>query len=64
MAEKNDKALVTVISGITGDQEAQMSKEIMKAKNRYAPNSRGTSSVGLISDIGSLLGKEVKKIGG
>ncbi len=64
MAGKKDKSVVAVISGLTNNQAAQISKYIMKSKQKYAPYSRGTIAAGLTSSVGSLLQKGNKKIGG
>ena len=64
MAGKKNKAVVAVISGLTDNQAAQLSKDIMKAKQKNAPLGRGTIASGWMSNIGSLLQKETKKIGG
>lgn len=64
MAGKKDKAVVAVISGLTDNQAAQIAKDIMKSKQKYAPSGRGTIASGLMSSIGALLQKETKKIGG
>ena len=42
MSGKKDKSVVAVISGLTNNQAAQISKDIMKSKQKYAPYSRGT----------------------
>lgn len=64
MAGKKDNALVAVISGLTQTQAAQMSKEIMKAKAKHAPHGRGTIAAGKTMNVGSLIQKGFKKIGG
>lgn len=64
MAGKKDKAVVAVISGLTVNQSAQITKEIMRAKEKFAPKSRGTIASGAISSVGSLLQKGQKRIGG
>lgn len=64
MAGKKDNALVAVISDLTSTQAAQMSKEIMKAKSKYAPYGRGTVATGINSDVGSLIQSGRKRIGG
>lgn len=64
MAGKKDKAVVAVISGLTNNQAAQISKDIMKSKQRYAPNGRGTVASGLMTSVGSLLQRGTKRIGG
>ena len=42
MAGKKDKAVVAVISGLTNNQAAQITKDIMRSKQKNAPNGRGT----------------------
>ncbi len=64
MAGKKDQAVVAVISGLTNNQAAQITKDIMKSKQTHAPHARGTASAGLISNIGALLQKGNKRIGG
>ena len=64
MAGKKDNAVVAVISDLTQTQAAQMSKEIMKAKAKYAPHGRGTIASGLKSNVGSLIPSGRKRIGG
>lgn len=64
MAGKKDKAVVAVISGLTNNQAAQISKDIMKSKQRYAPSGRGTIASGLMTSVGSLLQSGTKRIGG
>ncbi len=64
MAGKKNQAVVAVISGLTNNQAAQITKDIIKAKQKYAPQARGTASMGLMSSVGSLLQKGTKRIGG
>ncbi len=64
MAGKKDEAVIAVIANLTNNQAAQISKEIMRSKQKYAPLSRGTIASGLMSSVGSLLQKGNKKIGG
>ncbi len=64
MAGKSDKSVVAVISGLTTNQAAQISKDILKSKQKYAPNGRGTIAAGFTSSVGTLLQKSNKKIGG
>ena len=64
MAGKKNKAVVAVISGLTDNQAAQITKDIMKTKQKNAPLGRGTIASGLMSSVGSLLQKGTKKIGG
>ena len=64
MAGKKDKSVVAVISGLTDSQAARISADIMKSKQRNAPNGRGTVASGFTSSVGSLLQKGTKRIGG
>ena len=64
MAGKKDNALVAVISDLTQTQAAQISKEIMKAKAKYAPYGRGTIAIGVKSSVCSLIQSGRKRIGG
>ena len=64
MAGKNDKAVVAVITGLTDNQAAQISKDIFKSKQKYAPSGRGTIASGLMSSVGALLQGGIKQIGG
>ncbi len=64
MAGKKDKAVVAVISGLTANQSAQITKEIMRAKEKFAPQSRGTIASGALSSVGALLQRGQKRIGG
>ena len=64
MAGRKDKAIVAVISNLTSSQSAQLSKEIMRAKEKYAPLSRGTIASGAINSVGALLHRGHKRIGG
>ncbi len=65
MAGKKDHAVVAVISDLTRNQAAQISKDIMSAKAKYAPLGRGTIATGEKSNVGSLIqGGVRKRIGG
>ena len=46
MAGKKEHAVIAVITDLTSTQAAQMSKEIMKAKTKYASSGRGTIATG------------------
>lgn len=64
MAGKKDKSVVAVISGLTNNQAAQISKDIMKSKQKNAPFGRGTVASGFTSSVCSLIQKSNKSIGG
>lgn len=55
MAGLKDNAVVAVIADLTDEQAAQITKEIMKAKGKYAPKGRGTIASGKKADVGDLL---------
>ena len=64
MAGKKDNAVVAVIGDLTDAQAAQMTKEILKAKKKYAPLGRGTIASGKHDEVGNLLrGDSNKRIG-
>lgn len=62
MAGKKDRAVVAVISELTQNQAAQISKDIMKAKTKYAPLGRGTIASGQKSNVGSLIQSGIRKM--
>ena len=64
MAGKKDQAVVAIISGVTYNQAAQISKDIIKSKQKNAALARGTISSGFISSIAALLQAGHKEIGG
>ena len=64
MAGKKDQAVVAVIAGLTSNQAAQITKDIIKSKQKNAALARGTVSSGVISSVSSLLQKGHKQIGG
>ena len=64
MAGKKDKAVVAIISGLTDNQATQITKDILKSKQKNAPLGRGTVASGFMSSIGALLQKGTKQIGG
>ena len=65
MAGKKDRAVVAVISELTQNQAAQISKDIMNAKAKYAPLGRGTIASCRKSNVGSLIQGGIRKmIGG
>lgn len=57
MAGKKDKTVVAVISGLTDAQAAQISSDILKAKQRHAPAGRGTIATGKRENVGRLIQK-------
>ena len=64
MAGKKDRAVVAVISDLTKNQAAEITKEIIKAKTKYAENSRGTISSCGLDCVGKLIQSGRKRIGG
>ena len=63
MAGKKDKVVVAVISELTDNQAAHLTKDIIKAKQKYAPRGRGTVATGFKEQVGAMLqGKSRKNI--
>ena len=62
MAGKKDNIVVAIIGDLTSEQQAQMSKEILKAKKKYAPHGRGTVQCTDRETIGKILQKETRKL--
>lgn len=61
MAGTKDNAVVAVIGDLTNEQAAQITKDILKSKNKYAPHGRGTIASGKKWDVGNLLQGGKKK---
>ena len=55
MAGKKDNGIVAVISDLTEEQAAKITKDIMKSKKKYAPYVRGSVRVGKKDKIAALL---------
>lgn len=55
MAGLKDNAVVAVMGDLTDTQAAQITKEIIRAKKKYAPLGRGTIACGKKENIGGLL---------
>lgn len=64
MSGKKDYSVVSVISGLTSNQASQISRDIMRSKEKYAPLGRGTIASGKNSNVGALIQKGTKRIGG
>lgn len=64
MAKKNDKTVVARIAGLTDTQATQMMAEIIKSKEKYAPDSRGTMATGKEEEILSLKRMKRKRLSG
>lgn len=63
MGKKKDYVVLAVISDLTENQAAELSKEIMKAKMKNVPDGRGTIASMSREKIGKALQTENKKIG-
>lgn len=61
MAGVKDNAVVAVITDMTSEQAAQITKEIMKAKRKYAPKGIGTIASSRKADVGKLLQTGARK---
>lgn len=55
MAGKKDNVVVAVIGDLTASQAAELQKQIVVAKRRYAPNGRGTIAAGTRENVGVLI---------
>ena len=55
MAGKKDNVVVSVISDLTSNQAADISKHIMLAKQKYAPKGRGTIAMGKKQSVGHII---------
>ena len=64
MAGKKDRVVVAVIGELTQNQAAEITKEIIKAKTKYAVNSRGTISSCGLEGVGKMIQSGRKRIGG
>ena len=55
MAGKKDTVVVAVIGDLTPTQAAELQKQIVVAKSKYAPKGRGTIATGTRENIGLLI---------
>ena len=55
MAGRKDNVVVAVIGDLTASQAAELQKQIIVAKSRYAPNGRGTIATGTRENVGALI---------
>ena len=55
MAGRKDNVVVAVIGDLTASQAAELQKQIVIAKGRYAPNGRGTIATGTRENVGVLI---------
>ena len=64
MAGRKDNVVVAVISDLTTSQAAEIQKQIIVAKGKYAPKGRGTIATGSRDNVSALIqgGKSTKRI--
>ncbi|GHV10552.1 hypothetical protein FACS1894219_00190 [Clostridia bacterium] len=62
MAGQKDQSVVAVIDGLTQTQAANITSDIIKAKNKHAPEARATAVSGNRLDIGKNLSSGVEAI--
>ncbi len=62
MAGLKDNVVIAVISELTNEQAAQVTKEIQKAKANCAPNGRGTVASGKKSEVARMLQNGNRKL--
>jgi hypothetical protein len=63
MAGKRDRAVVAVIANLTSSQEAAITADLIKIKNKNAPSGRGIISSCSNDRVGSVLQRSQKRIG-
>lgn len=61
MKKNNDYSVISVITGLTRGEASKVSASIFSAKERYAPDARGTSAMGRTSDVGKMLSTNNQK---
>lgn len=65
MSKEKDYTIITKIDGLTKKESRKLSNAIEDAKDKIAPDARGTTIKGKTNEINPNLGKEMsKKIGG
>jgi len=64
MAKNNGYAVVAVISDLSEKAAANISRDIMRSKQKHASGGRGTIATGLVSAVGNMLQGGHKQIGG
>ena len=62
MAGKKDKAVISVITGLTSKQAAKITQDIMNSKASNAPLSRGTIATRNEASIGRFLSGATKNL--
>lgn len=55
MAGRKGNVVVAVIGDLTAIQAAELQKQIVVAKGRFAPNGRGTIATGTRENVGMLI---------
>jgi hypothetical protein len=55
MTGKKNQSVVAVIDGLTPTQAANIQADIIKSKNKHAPNARGIATQGNREDVGKML---------
>jgi hypothetical protein len=63
MSGKRDKAVIAIISNLTSSQQAAISADLMKSKDKHAPFGRGTISACTKDSIGIELQDSIIRIG-
>ncbi len=64
MSKIKDRAIIAVISGLTGKQASNMIGALNDVKLKHAPLARGTMASVPLSEIGTALRDGIKLIGG
>lgn len=61
MAGKKDHVVIAVIADLTTSQAAELQKQIIVAKGKYAPKGRGTIATGTRENVGVLIQSSLSK---
>lgn len=65
MSKEKNSSFVAIVKNLTKSQSSKLQSEMIKAKNRYAPNSRATmASTNKQNGLFSILQKGQKLLGG
>ncbi len=62
MAGEKNRAIVAVLTNLTETQAAEISKDLMKSKQKHAEHGRGIISVTQESNVKKILRKGTKEI--
>ena len=64
MAKNNGFAVIAVLSDLSEKAAANISRDIMRSKQKHTSSGRGTIATGLMSNVSKMLQSGHKQIGG